>query len=93
VVSMNMWGLQPSVMQDLHQGFAKFLGGVAEGDIKAEFLLPTFIDDQIKKGVVNVKMLKTEDTWFGVTYAEDKQAVVDALARLTKMGEYPEVME
>lgn len=93
IVSMNMWGLQPTVMQDLHQGFAEFLAGVPEGDIKAEFLLPTFIDGQIKSGKVKVQMLKTEDTWFGVTYAEDKQAVVEALADLTKKGEYPEIME
>ncbi len=93
VVSMNMWGLQPTVMQDLNQGFANFLAGVPEGDIKAEFLLPTFIDGQIKKGAVKVQMLKTQDTWFGVTYAEDKQAVIDALSALTTRGEYPENME
>ncbi len=93
VVSMNMWGLQPAVMQGLSQGFAVFLADVPEGDIKAEFLLPTFIDGQIKKDAIKVQMLKTEDTWFGVTYLEDKQAVVNALRELTDKGEYPEIME
>ncbi len=93
VVSMNMWGLQPAVMQGLERGFCEFLSALPQGDVKSEFLLPTFIDGQIKQGVIAVKMLKTEDAWFGVTYAEDKQAVISALKELTQRGEYPEIMD
>ena len=89
-VSMNMWGLQAGVLSLLQQGFIQFLQTVPAGDIKKEFLLPVFIDDLLKQGKITVKMLESTDTWFGVTYAEDKDSVVQAFRNLTDAGLYPE---
>ena len=66
-VSMNFWGLTPAFIDELEEDFIKFLGNVKEGDLKAEYLLPTIIDDMIKGGKASVKLLETNDKWFGVT--------------------------
>lgn len=89
-VSMNMWGLRPEFFQVLEQGFQEFLGGVEESDLKAEYLLPTMIGDLLKKNKLDVKVLKSKDMWFGVTYKEDKDAVVSAVRGLIDAGVYPE---
>lgn len=89
-VSMNMWGLQSSFIDALSEGFTEFLSKVPAGDIKAEFLLPGFIDKLIREGRAVVDVLDTDETWFGVTYQEDRDKVVGALAELTKKGVYPE---
>ena len=88
-VSMNMWGLPAAFLSELEQGFPKFLDGIKEGDIKSEYLLPAVIDQLIKAGRATVKVLETRDKWFGVTYKEDKQAVVDAISGLVARGVYP----
>ena len=72
LVSMNMWGLTPAFMDTLKRGFVEFLQGVKEGEIKKEYLLPEMIDQLIKAGKAKVDVLETKDTWFGVTYQEDK---------------------
>ena len=89
-VSMNMWGLPESFLEELEQGFPKFLDQVPEGDIKAEYLLPKIIDQLVQSGKAKVKVLHTPDKWFGVTYQEDKQAVVDAIRELIRQGVYKE---
>lgn len=89
-VSMNMWGLPPKFLDALEEGFPKFLDGIKEGDIKAEYLLPKIIDQQIKAGKARVKVLETRDKWFGVTYKEDKDAVVASIRRLIEAGVYKE---
>lgn len=89
LVSMNMWGLTPAFMETLENGFVEFLEGIAEGDIKKEYLLPEMIDRLIKAGKAKVDVLETKDTWFGVTYQEDKAAVTAAFAKLTEDGVYP----
>ncbi len=89
-VSMNMWGVTPEYIDLLEEGFIKFLSEVKEGDIKAEFLVPVYMDELIKKGIVSVKMLETNDKWFGVTYKEDKQSVIDSFKELYKQGVYSE---
>ena len=89
-VSMNMWGLPPKFLDELEEGFPKFLDGIKEGDIKAEYLLPKIIDQQIKAGKARVKVLETRDKWFGVTYKEDKDAVVASIRRLIEAGVYKE---
>lgn len=89
-VSMNMWGLPESFLEELEQGFPKFLNQVPEGDIKAEYLLPKIIDQLVQSGKAKVKVLHTPDKWFGVTYQEDKQAVVDAIRELIRQGVYKE---
>ena len=88
--SMNMWGLPESFLEELEQGFPKFLNQVPEGDIKAEYLLPKIIDQLVQSGKAKVKVLHTPDKWFGVTYQEDKQAVVDAIRELIRQGVYKE---
>ncbi len=89
-VSMNMWGLPAEFIQELENGFPKFLSSLKEGDIKSEYLLPSVIDRLVKSGRAQVKILETPDKWFGVTYKEDKQIVVDSLRRLIAEGAYPE---
>ena len=89
-VSMNMWGLPPKFLDALEEGFPKFLDGIKEGDSKAEYLLPKIIDQQIKAGKARVKVLETRDKWFGVTYKEDKDAVVASIRRLIEAGVYKE---
>ena len=89
-VSMKMCGLPPKFLDALEEGFPKFLDGIKEGDIKAEYLLPKIIDQQIKAGKARVKVLETRDKWFGVTYKEDKDAVVASIRRLIEAGVYKE---
>ena len=89
LVSMNMWGLPPKFLDALDEGFPKFLDGIKEGDIKAEYLLPVMIDELIQKGAAQVDVLETKDTWFGVTYQEDKEVVIKAFKELTEAGVYP----
>ena len=88
-VSMNMWGLTPAFMDTLYDGFVEFLQNVKAGDIKAEYLLPVMIDALIQKGTAQVDVLETKDTWFGVTYQEDKEVVIKAFKELTEAGVYP----
>lgn len=89
LVSMNMWGLTPAFMDTLYDGFVEFLQNVKAGDIKAEYLLPVMIDALIQKGTAQVDVLETKDTWFGVTYQEDKEVVIKAFKELTEAGVYP----
>ena len=89
LVSMNMWGLTPAFMDTLYDGFVEFLQNVKPGDIKAEYLLPVMIDELIHKGAAQVDVLETKDTWFGVTYQEDKEVVIKAFKELTEAGVYP----
>ena len=89
-VSMNMWGLTPDFLEEVERGFIEFLGNVKPGDLKAEYLLPAIIDGLLKKEKATVKVLKTRDKWFGVTYKEDKQSVVDSFRKLIADGVYKE---
>ncbi len=91
VVSMNMWGFTPEFMDQLAEQFPGFMAEqVAENPMKAEFLLPKSVDTLLKQGRVTVKVLKSEEKWYGVTYAADKPAVVAALAEMTGQGKYPD---
>ncbi len=89
-VSMNMWGFTPDFLDELEGKFKTFLGGLKDGDIKSEFLLPMVVDELIKSGKANVAVLETNDKWFGVTYKEDKPIVVESIKRLIAEGKYPE---
>lgn len=90
LVSMNMWGLTPAFMDTLEKGFTEFLSELKPGEIKKEYLLPEMIDRLIKAGTAKVDVLDTKDTWFGVTYQEDKASVTAAFEKLVKDGVYPE---
>ena len=89
LVSMNMWGLTPEFMQTLEDGFKEFFANMGDKDIlKAEYLLPIYIDELLQAGKVSVKVLDTNDKWFGVTYKEDKDYVVKSFAKLIEDGVY-----
>ena len=90
LVSMNMWGLTPDFMEVLEKGFAEFLSGLAPEDTKKEYLLPELVDHLIKNKSAEVDVLETKDTWFGVTYQEDKETVMRAFKNLTEAGIYPQ---
>lgn len=89
-VSMNMWGLHPDFFDVLENGFADFLSNIEDGNLKAEYLLPTIIGGLLEEGKADVKVLKSHDKWFGVTYKEDKEAVVASVRSLVDAGVYPE---
>lgn len=89
LVSMNMWGLTPEFIDLLEQGFIEFFQDTPDDRIvKAEYLLPIYIDQLLKKDRVSVKVLKTSDKWFGVTYKEDKPVVVESFRQLIEAGVY-----
>ena len=89
LVSMNMWGLTPEFVDLLDTGFVEFFEKAAPANpLKAEYLLPIYIDELLHADKVSVKVLPTHDKWFGVTYAEDKQTVIDSFARLVADGVY-----
>ncbi|MDO5344937.1 MAG: sugar phosphate nucleotidyltransferase [Lachnospiraceae bacterium] len=89
LVSMNMWGFTPDFVEELETGFVRFLSGLDENAEKAEYLLPTIIDQMLKKKQVEITVLKTTDKWFGVTYKEDVPTVVADFKRLLEEGVYP----
>jgi hypothetical protein len=89
VVSMNMWGFKPGLFNELEIGFNNFLKGLPEKELKKEYLLPEAVGELVKKGKASVKVLKTSDRWFGVTYKEDKASVVDSIRELVDKGVYP----
>ncbi len=87
-VSMNFWGFTPSVFPHLERHFSAFLKTQAQ-DPKAEFFIPLLIEELIKEGLAEVKVLPSNDQWFGVTYREDKPAVSAAIESLSESGTYP----
>ena len=87
---MNMWALTPAFFGELETEFVTFLSNVKEGDLKAEYFLPAVVDGMIKKGTATVEVLTTHDRWFGVTYQEDKYAVIDSFKQLHADGAYGE---
>ncbi|MDD6209421.1 MAG: nucleotidyltransferase [Bacteroidales bacterium] len=88
-VSMNMWGFTPDYFKYSEDYFATFLRE-NEGNIKAEFFIPLMVNYLIVNDKVKVKVLDTPSKWFGVTYAADRQGVVDKIKALIEKGEYPE---
>ena len=91
-VSMNMWGLPESFLNELETGFPEFLKGLSKEDLKSEYLLPKVIDKLIKSGKATVRVLETQDKWFGVTYKEDKPFVMESIRKLEEAGVYPDVL-
>jgi dTDP-glucose pyrophosphorylase len=92
LVSLNLWGFQPTLFEYLGEAFQVFLEESA-GDPKAEFFLPTVVDSLIQQGEAEVAVLPTEEAWFGVTYPEDRAAVETAIRRKIADGVYPEHLE
>ena len=90
LVSMNFWGFQPAIFDQMQAYFEEFLKAADPADIKAECLLPVMVDCLLKRGSITVDMLETEAVWFGVTYQEDRPLVQQALLELHAKGVYPE---
>lgn len=90
LVSMNMWGFQPELVEVLQQRFPAFLDqALAENPMKGEYLLPNVVRDLLSEGKATVKVLSSPDKWYGVTYQEDKPCVVQAMADKAAQGIYP----
>lgn len=90
-VSMNMWGFTPDYFEYSDREFRKFLDNLKD-PLKGEYYIPTAVDTLVRSGEATVKVLDTTSKWVGVTYAEDRQGVVDSLAAMHADGTYPEQM-
>ena len=91
LVSMNMWGLTPEFLNVLEKGFVAFFEKeVPANPLKAEYLIPIFIGQLLEKGQMAVKVLKTNDTWYGMTYREDVEAVRESFRKMLAEGVYTE---
>ena len=89
LVSMNMWGLTPDFLDVLEEGFKEFFEKEVPGNpLKAEYLIPIFIGELLEQGKMSVKVLKTNDTWYGMTYHEDVAAVKDSFKKMLENGVY-----
>lgn len=90
-VSMNMWGFTESFMGELNDEFIRFLAEEMPGNpMKAEYFLPSVVNHLLDANKATVKVLHSNDKWYGVTYKEDKSQVVAAIARLKQQGVYPD---
>ena len=90
-VSMNMWGFTRSILDEIKAGFPAFLEkGIKENPMKCEYFLPSVVSDLLAEGRATVRVLESEDKWYGVTYKEDKPVVVAAVQALKDEGLYPQ---
>lgn len=90
-VSMNCWGFSPEMMKELWDRFSAFLEkGIKENPLKCEYFLPFVVDELLKEGKAQVKVLETSEKWYGVTYKEDRVSVAEALGKKVADGTYPE---
>lgn len=89
IVSMNMWGFTPSLFGHLERLFIEFLKTSGQKE-KSEFYIPSVADTLIKEGKAEVKVMESRDSWFGITYREDKDNVVNSIRALVAKGDYPE---
>lgn len=92
IVSMNFWCFPPSFLDETKARFKGFLDSNRDNILKSEFFLPFVIKDMIANRQCTVKVLRTSSQWFGVTYREDKEKVVNAIARMVDRGEYPKTL-
>ena len=91
LVSMNMWGFTHSILEEIKAGFPVFLEkGLKENPMKCEYFLPAVVSRLLEEGRAAVKVLESEDKWYGVTYKEDKPVVVEAVRSLKDAGLYPD---
>lgn len=91
ITSMNMFGFTASLLKELELRFPTFLEkGLKENPMKCEYFLPSVVGTLIEEGKADVKVLRSEDRWYGITYKEDKEAVVSAVQQLKDKGVYPQ---
>ena len=90
-VSMNMWGFSADILEELKKRFAVFLEeNLEKNPLKCEFFLPFVVDELLEEKKATVKVLKSADKWYGVTYKEDKPMVMAAVQKLKDQGLYPQ---
>ena len=91
LVSMNMWGLTPDFLKTLEEGFEEFFEKeVPENPLKSEYMIPIFIGELLAEDKMSVKVLRTNDTWYGMTYKEDVEAVRESFREMLAEGIYKE---
>jgi len=88
LVSMNMWGFNPHIFPQLRERFHAFLER-SGNELKSEHYVPAAVNELVSSGKARVKVLRTNDAWFGVTYREDRPRVVESIAALVQKGKYP----
>ena len=89
LVSMNMWGLTPDFLDVLEEGFKEFFEKeVAKNPLNAEYLIPTFIGELLEQGKMSVKVLRSNDTWYGMTYKEDVVSVKESFKQMLEAEVY-----
>jgi dTDP-glucose pyrophosphorylase len=86
--SMNLWGFSPSAFKNVEELFVRFLRQNAESP-KAEYQIPTMVNDLLKENKIDITAIPTKSDWFGVTYKEDKDLVKNKIAQLVERGVYP----
>lgn len=90
LVSMNFWGFDASVYPVFEEIFVEFLNNdVSKNPLKAEHVIPTAVGTALERELINVKVLPSNDQWFGITYQEDRDKVVSELEKMKKNGLYP----
>ena len=88
IVSMNLWGFKPSCYEFLGKEFRNFINAYGM-DLKSELDIPTSVDKFVKSGEITIKILMSNERWFGVTYREDKPFVVESIKKMIRKGVYP----
>jgi UTP-glucose-1-phosphate uridylyltransferase len=89
VVSLNLWGFSPGIFEHLRRELVSFLNQRGQ-DEKAEFFIPTVVNTLVDSGQARLRVLRTPDSWFGVTYREDRPRVIQSVRQLIQRGDYPE---
>ena len=90
MVSMNIWGFHPALLDEMTKYFEDFLRGIQPDNIKAECLLPVMVNDFLESEKITVRAKPSRDRWFGITYKADREAVEAELAKLHELGVYPD---
>lgn len=91
IVSMNLWGFSPMILEEIERRFPIFLHeNLAKNPLKCEFYLPSVANAQIQENTATIRVLHTDETWYGVTYREDLASVQEAIAKMRAEGKYPE---
>ncbi len=90
LVSMNMFAFTADIMEHIENNFKKFLDENMNNLMTCEYLIPTLVSDLIEANVLSVDILSTSAVWYGITYKEDKESVVNSIKNLREKGDYPE---
>jgi hypothetical protein len=90
MVSMNIWGFHPALLDEMTKYFEDFLHAIKPGDVKAECLLPVMVNDFLERELIRVRARPSHDRWFGITYQADRETVMAELCLLHRKGIYPE---